>query len=99
MKRIVLFLTLTLISILLSACTSGSTVDLTNITCDGIKLGDNIEDVLVDNYTLSDRFPERDNTINFEEWKITTDDEGIITKIHANVSDIKICSIKIYQKR
>jgi len=90
MKRIVIYFTLVLVPILLTACAGNGQVDLTNITCDGIQLGDSIENVAVEGYTLSDRFPEEDNTINFEEWRITTDNENVITRIYANFSSIEI---------
>ena len=41
-------------------------------------------------YTESDRFIEKENTYNFEEIKIETDDDGIIIQIKANIHDTRV---------
>lgn len=88
-KYIFLFLFFILITNL-SACSDIPSTSLDGITFDGVIIGADLEEVSIDNYTLTDRFPEQDNTINYEEWKITTNEDGKIVKIHANFSDIKI---------
>lgn len=98
MKRNVFFSILASITMLLAACTGSSPVDLTNITCDGISLGEKVEDIDVYNYTLSHRFPKKENTITFEEWRITTDtDDNSVKRIFANFSSIEVSvNSKIY---
>lgn len=74
----------------LSSCSNKNSTDLSNITFDGIRLGHEFKEINIDNYTLSDRYPEKDNTVSFEEWQITADESGVITRIHANANDIDI---------
>lgn len=86
-----------MIAFLFSACGQNiSSVPLTEITLDGVVIGDNFENISTDKYTLSDRFPEQENTVNYEEWRITIKD-GIITKIDADFEDITI-SINSYEE-
>lgn len=41
-------------------------------------------------YTESDRFKEKENTYNFEELRIETDEDGIVIQINANIPDVNL---------
>jgi hypothetical protein len=75
----------------LTACNSNiSTTNLTSIKIDNMQVGEYISDVDLEKYTTSDRFTDKENTYNFEEIKIETDESGIITQIHANNVDTEL---------
>lgn len=98
MKKIpFILLPILMIAFLFSACGQNiSSVPLTGITLDGVVIGDNFENISTEKYTLSDRFPEQENTVNYEEWRITIE-EGMIAKIDADFEDITV-SINSYEE-
>lgn len=98
MKRMpFILLAILMIAFLLSACGQNvSCVPLTGITLDGVVIGDDFETISTDNYILSDRFPEQENTVNYEEWRITTEEEKI-SKIDADFADVTV-SINSYEE-
>ena len=75
-------------SLSLCAQTEERNVDLSTVRLDGISIGDNIDAVMDSNYTKTNRFPINagNETISYEEWRITISDDVII-KIDANVYD------------
>ena len=87
-KPFVLFLILTMLT--LSACGSNiQSTDLTNITFDGVSVGNSFEQVETDKYTPTTRYPESDNTYNYEEWRVSVTD-NMITEITASFEQISI---------
>lgn len=64
-------------------------IDLSHITFDGVSVGDRFNRINTGNYTVSTRYPEDENTYNYEEWRISVD-RGIITKITASFGAIHI---------
>jgi hypothetical protein len=90
-NNIVVILILLGIVFSLTACNSNiDTTDLSSIKIDDIRAGESIFDVNLEGYTKSERFTEKEDTNNFEELRITTNKDGIITQIHANNNDTKL---------
>ncbi len=77
------------ISISFSACGHfvESNADLSLLRLDGVAVGDSISVIDASKYTVSNRFPDSENTVNYEEWRITTDTDGLIERIQASVYD------------
>ena len=74
----------------LSACSNEvQSVDLSQITFDGVFIGDTFEQIETEKYTISTRYPESDNTYNYEEWRISVDNDAI-TKIIASFGQVSI---------
>lgn len=86
-KAILLLYSVVVISTLVSACghSNNHSTDLSLLRLDGITVGDNIEQIDKSKYAVSDRFPSDENTISYEEWRITVDADGSIEKIQASV--------------
>lgn len=76
-------------SVLFTACGkfTVSNADLSLLYLDGIAVGDSISLIDASKYTVSNRFPDGGNTVNYEEWRITIDADGLIEKIQASVYD------------
>ena len=75
----------------LTACNRNiPSTDLTSIKIDDIEVGEPLSDIELGKYTEPDRFIEKENTYNFEEIKIETDDDGIIIQIKANIHDTRV---------
>lgn len=92
MKNNIGILIIVLIVILsITACTQNlESTDLSNVKVDDIKLDESISDIDLTKYTKSDRFLEKKNGYNFEEIRIVTDDNSILTQVNANISDINL---------
>lgn len=87
-KLLVVLFVLTALS--LSACGNEvQSVDLSQIVFDGVSIGDTFEQIETDKYTVSTRYPESDNTYNYEEWRISVDN-GAITEIIASFGQVSI---------
>ena len=96
MPEVKLFALCLVIIVVLSVCNgvkpdeTRQSVDLSQISLDGIQIGNPVSKIDRDKYTSSDRFRLKANTINFEEWRITYDKNQVICGIHANFSSINI---------
>ena len=87
-KLLVVLFVLTALS--LSACGNEvQSVDLSQIVFDGVSIGDTFEQIETDKYTVSTRYPESDNTYNYEEWRISVDNDAI-TEIIASFGQVSI---------
>ena len=90
MKKIFLSLFVVLTMLALSACANDiQSTDLSRIMFDRVSVGDAFEQIKTDKYTLSTRYPEDDNTYNYEEWRVSVDGD-IIAKITASFETITI---------
>lgn len=81
-----ILLAFSIISILTS-CSKNNDVNLNNVQLDGASIGDSIEKINSEKYHLSDRYLEDDNTVSFEEWRISLSEDRTIIKIYAEVYD------------
>lgn len=87
-KLLIVLFALTVLS--LSACGNEvQPIDLSQITFDGVSIGDIFEQIDTDKYSVSTRYPESDNTYNYEEWRISVDNDAI-TEIIASFGQVSI---------
>lgn len=85
-----LFIALLILTVLaLSACNNKvQSVDLSQITFDGISIGDNFEQVETEKYTVKSNVSTQ-YTHNYEEWRLSVAD-GTITGIMASYGQVSI---------
>jgi hypothetical protein len=87
---LVLVLVIVLAVFVGTSCSKAASADLSGIALDGAQIGDSLNDINVDKYTLSDRFPVKENTVNFEQWRVTTDENSNITSMFAVCSEVEL---------
>ena len=76
--------------LLFAACGNDvPSVDLSQITFDGVTVGDDFNKIETEKYTPSDRYPESENLYAFEEWRVRVDGD-LITEITASYPLIDI---------
>ena len=73
----------------LSSCGNDvQSVDLSQVTFEGVSVGDNFEQIDTDKYTVKQN-ASSDYTYNYEEWRISVDN-GAITEIMASFGQVSI---------
>ena len=86
-KLLVLLFSLTILA--LSSCANtAQSVDLTQVTFEGVSVGDNFDQIDTEKYTVKQN-ASNDYTHNFEEWRISVDDNKII-QIMASFGQVRI---------
>lgn len=92
MKKTVVLCMLFTVLLPLAACSNKTqtSTPLNGVVLDGTTIGNTLEDIDSEKYTLSEHFSELPNTVNYEEWQITTDESGTIIRIQASFADIQI---------
>ena len=89
MKRTLFTVLIALIVFVFSACgTDIQSVDLSQITFDGVAVGDSIDQVETEKYTEKSNV-KNDFTYNFEEWSLLAKD-GTITEIKASFGEVTV---------